>query len=129
MPNKIDRSLGVKMLKLFPSPARRANSPGTAGSKSDAAAVRLIDAPRRLPETLIEQQLVSRLLKEPGAVSFSTLVNAVATDLYTDELRNGAGVLDIGLFGSRLFNNEVIQELKAGDGILWKIKQKGAMDD
>jgi hypothetical protein len=31
--------------------------------------------------------------------------------------------LDIGLFGSRLFNGDVIRELKAGDGVLWKIEE------
>jgi hypothetical protein len=48
-------------------------------------------------------------------------VNAVSADLYAEELRTGAGALDIGLFGSRLFSGDVIRELKAGDGILWKI--------
>jgi hypothetical protein len=61
-------------------------------------------------------------LQEIGTASFSSLVNAVAADLYTDELRNGAGVLDIGLLGSRLFAGDVVQELKARDGILWEIK-------
>lgn len=34
----------------------------------------------------------------------------------------GAAVLDIGLFGDRLFNRDIIQELRAGDGIFWEIK-------
>jgi hypothetical protein len=88
----------------------------------DAAAVRLIDPPQRLPETVIEQRVSSRL-RRSGPVAFSVLVNEIAAELYTDELRNGAGVLDIGLFGSRLFSGDVIRELKAGDGILWDIEQ------
>lgn len=116
------------MLKLFPNSARRVNAQSTVTAKAGAAAVRLIESPQRLPETAIEQRLMSRL-KETGPVSFSSLVNAIAADLYTDELRRGAGVLDIGLFGSRLFTGDVVQELKAGDGILWEIEQEGTSHD
>ena len=109
------------MLRLFPNPARRAGSPGAGRGKLNAATVRLIESPPRLPETLIEQRLAKRL-KETGPISLLALVSGVAADLYSDELRKGAGVLDIGLFGSRLFSADVMQELKASDGILWEIK-------
>jgi hypothetical protein len=56
-------------------------------------------------------------------------VNEIAAELYTDELRNGAGVLDLGLFGSRLFSGDVMRELKAGDGILWEIEQVPVADE
>jgi hypothetical protein len=94
----------------------------------DAAAVRLIDSPRRLPETLIEQRVSSRLTRS-RRVAFSALVHEIAAELYTDELRNGAGVLDLGLFGSRLFSGDVMRELKAGDGILWEIEQVPVADE
>lgn len=110
------------MLKLFAGSARRASIHRIDGAQSGAAAVRLIGSPERLPETAIEQRLMSRL-KDTGPISFSSLVNAVAADLYTDELRRGAGVLDIGLLGSRLFTAEVVHELNAGDGVLWEIKR------
>jgi hypothetical protein len=90
--------------------------------------VRLIDSPRRLPETLIEQRVSSRLTRS-RRVAFSALVNEIAAELYTDELRNGAGVLDLGLFGSRLFSGDVMRELKAGDGILWEIEQVPVADE
>jgi hypothetical protein len=112
------------MLKLFPIAPRRANYKSAGAAKSDTATVRPIDSPRRPPETVIEQRLMSRL-KETGTVSVSRLVNAVAADLYDDELHNGAGVLDLGLFGSRLFSADIIQELKAADGILWEIEAEG----
>jgi hypothetical protein len=76
-----------------------------------------------LPATPVEQRLIAAL-KEAGPVSFATLVKRVAADLYAEELGKGAGVLDIGLFGDRLFSREVVRELKAGDGILWEIKQE-----
>jgi hypothetical protein len=57
-------------------------------------------------------------------ISFDKLVKIVAADLYAEELRKGAGVLDIGLFGSRLFNNDIVRELEARDGVLWKIKRE-----
>jgi len=59
-----------------------------------------------------------------GPVSLAKLVKRVAEDLYTEELRKGAGVLDIGLFGGRLFNRDVVRELNAGDGFLWKIEEE-----
>jgi hypothetical protein len=53
-------------------------------------------------------------------------VKRVAADLYAEELRKGASVLDIGLYGDRLFNQDVVRELKAADGILWEIKRDPA---
>ena len=81
--------------------------------------MRLIDSPLRLPATPIEQRLLAKL--KAGPVFFESLVQVVAADLYREELRKGAGVLDIGLFRGRLFNNDIVRELKAADGILWKI--------
>jgi hypothetical protein len=48
-------------------------------------------------------------------------VKTVAGEVYAEELRKGSGVLDIGLFGSRLFSSDVVRELEGGDGVLWKI--------
>ena len=84
--------------------------------------VRLLDPPSRLPITPVEQLAICRL-KGTGSMPLNQLVALVAKDLYRKELRAGAGILDIGLFGSRLFTRDVNRELKAGDGILWKIKQ------
>ena len=61
-------------------------------------------------------------LKEAGSSSLAVLVKRVSGELYRDELRKGAAVLDIGLFGDRLFNRDIVQELRAGDGILWEIE-------
>jgi hypothetical protein len=94
---------------------------------ADVAIVRLIDSPLRLPATPIEQRLLAKL--KAGSVSFENLVQIVAADLYKEELRKGAGVLDIGLFGGRLFNSDIVRELKAADGILWKIYQEREIDN
>src|SRR5262245_10103152 len=77
--------------------------------------------PQRMPITPIETRLTSAL-KNLGSVSPTRLVKIVAADLYAEELRTGAGVLDIGLLGHRLFERDILRELKAGDGILWEIK-------
>jgi len=114
---------GSKIRRLFPVSLRRERSSGALRTEADAAVVRLIESPRRLPTTPIEQRLVSAL-KEAGPVPVSSLVKRVAAELYADELRGGAGVLDIGLLGDRLFNRDIIRELKAGDGILWEIRQE-----
>jgi len=107
-----------KIGKLRPSLSRM-NSDAAA----DATDVHLIDSPRRLPATPIEQRLASAL-KETGPMSMIRLVKRVAAELYSDELRHGAGVLDIGLIGDRLFNRDIIRELNAANGILWEINQE-----
>lgn len=84
--------------------------------------VRLLDPPSRLPRTPLEKLAVTTLKKQ-GPTPFPTLVERVARDIYHDEIRNGASVVDIGLFGPDLFVPEVIPGLKAGDGILWKIEK------
>ena len=114
---------GWRIRRLFSRPSRQSSFASKVETETDATVVRLIDAPRRLPATPIEQGLVSTLRKI-GPVSVASLVRTVAADLYAEEVRKGAGVLDIGLFGSRLFNGEVVRELKAGDGGLWEIIQE-----
>jgi hypothetical protein len=50
-----------------------------------------------------------------------SLVERVASELYNEELRHGAWVLDIGLFGSSLFVPDVVSEIEARNGTLWRI--------
>jgi hypothetical protein len=96
--------------------------PGRRSASSEAAIVRLLQGSRR-PETRVEQLAVT-LLASKGAIALDALAERVASELYREELRNGAGVLDIGLFGSRFFTRDVVRELKAGDGIMWEIKEE-----
>jgi hypothetical protein len=103
-------------------PRRKAKSSRAGYAEGAAAAVRLIETPRRLPATPIEQALTSAL-KEIPVISMTRLVKEVAANLYAEELRKGAGVLDIGLYGDRLFNEDIVRELRGADGILWEIKQ------
>ena len=51
-------------------------------------------------------------------------MKTVAEEVYAEELREGSGVLDIGLFGGRLFNSDVVRELKEADGVLWEIRRE-----
>ena len=88
--------------------------------ETDLPVVRLMDAPQRLPVTAVEQRVISKLT-ETGPVSLANLVKAVAGEVYAEELRKGSGVLDIGVFGSRLFSGDVVQGLEGGDGVLWEI--------
>jgi hypothetical protein len=112
-----------KMKKLFAGSLSRSHWVGPFKAKADVPVVRLMDSPRRLPGTPLEQRVISTL-KETGPVSFAKLVKTIAGEVYAEELRKGSGVLDIGLFGSRLFNSDVIRELEAGDGVLWEIKHE-----
>jgi hypothetical protein len=109
----------AKIREFFPALLRR----GETAVSLSAAVVQLIDSPRRLPTTPIEQRL-SSALKETAPISVANLVKRVAAELYSDELRQGAGVLDIGLIGDRLFNRDIIRALDSGNGILWEIKQE-----
>ena len=78
-------------------------------------------ASSRQPETRVEQ-LVLTMLASEGAITLDTLAERVASELYREELRQGAQTLDIGLFGSRLFLGDVIREIEARNGTLWQIE-------
>jgi len=77
------------------------------------------------PITAVERLTVSAL-KAEGALPFHRLVERVASDLYQEELRNGAWILGIGLFGSRLFVADVANEIEAGNGVRWQIEKTPA---
>jgi hypothetical protein len=82
--------------------------------------VRLIEPLPRPAATPIEKLTVSALNRE-GAIPFQLLVERVTSELYVEELSNGAWILDIGLFGKNLFISDAVQEIKAGAGTLWQI--------
>lgn len=84
--------------------------------------VRLIKPSSREPATAIER-LAIVVLKQGSAWSLSSLINYVACEIYREELATGAGFLDIGLFGPKLFVHDVAVELSAGNGILWHIER------
>jgi hypothetical protein len=93
-------------------------------SRSDGEAAAIVRPRKPLdqqPTAPITQKVV--LAVAQGAVPFPSLVRAISAELYEEELRKGAGVLDIGLFGSRLFHEDVVRELHAGDGIFWDIEK------
>jgi hypothetical protein len=74
------------------------------------------------PVTSVERLAVAAL-KENGAQPLHRLVERVAAELYREELRHGATTLDIGLFGSNLFVPDVLGELDARNGSLWRIEK------
>lgn len=82
--------------------------------------IRLLEASR--PPVTRMERLVVETLKREGRISLKQLVAHVARELYSDEVRNAAWVLDIGLFGPDLFVPNVAAELKSGNGSLWKIE-------
>lgn len=98
----------------------RARKPLSEHEPEQDSAVHLIERPARAPSNQLEHLIVS-ILRTKGAVPFDSLVKQAAAELYREEMRNGAGVLDIGLFGSSLFSAEVAGEVKARDGELWQI--------
>lgn len=110
---------GRKLRGLFPLVFSRWSANPKVSSES--VVVRLLNPPLRKPEAPI-QLAVMRVLKESEAISLAVLVKRIAGELYRDELRQGAAALDIGLFGDRLFNRDVVEELEAGNGIFWEIR-------
>jgi hypothetical protein len=52
--------------------------------------------------------MVVNRLKYMRATSLNSLVEAVARDLYVQELANGAFALDIGAFGPTLFSTALL---------------------
>lgn len=84
--------------------------------------VRLLEPVPTAATTPIERLAIAALQCE-GVLSLESLVRQVAFDLYHEELRNGAGVLDIGFYGSGLFVSEVAREIQARSGTLWKIEK------
>ena len=106
---------------------------GFSGAKGlDRFTIRLLKASRS-PATIVERLSVE-ILKREGRTSLKRLVADVAREVYSDEVRHGAWVLDIGLYGPDLFVTEVISELNAANGILWKIESpeesgNGALPD
>ena len=111
---------GWQMWKILPGGVHRLGGACAAQPQVQTALVRLIAPVRRVAKTPVEAQVVSILTNE-GAISYERLVQRVADELYQKELRHGAGALDIGLFGSRLFDRDVFCALEAADGVLWKI--------
>jgi hypothetical protein len=105
------------------------NSPkGVRGFEgSPGAIIRLLEECRP-PATPVEQ-LAINVLKREGRTSFTKLLEHVARELYSDEVRSGAWALDIGLYGPNLFVPDVVSELKSGDGILWKIEEPEGQRD
>ena len=93
----------------------------TAGNKDTRSLrVRLVQPAPQPPATLIERTVVSTLKRE-AEMAFGPLVERVAAELYSAELRGGAWMVDLGLFGRSLFVPDVVRELEAGNEILWEI--------
>lgn len=62
-------------------------------------------------------------LAEDGITLFTSLVDHVSAELYSQAIRDGAWAIDIGLFGSALFASEVARDLQAANGVLWRIEE------
>ena len=56
------------------------------------------------------ERLVCQVIDAKGPQQVRELVRHIAKEMYYGELRYGAGVIDLGLFGSTLFEREA-QEL------------------
>lgn len=100
---------------------------GASGKDFNGPTIKLLEASRP-PATPVER-LAVEILRREGRTSIRKLVEHVARELYSAEVRNGAWALDIGLYGTELFVPDAVSELKSGDGILWKIEEPGGERD
>jgi hypothetical protein len=91
---------------------------GIGKNQKSQARVRLMQSGGRRPADSVEQMIRNFLCQE-GPKDVAKVVKRVAMRIYQDELRQGARLLDIGLFGAKLFEPEVAKALRSGMGVLW----------
>ena len=103
--------------------ARRENRQALGDESKRTVIVQLIEPVSSPVASPIERAAVANL-KQQGALPLDLLVQRVAAQLYRDELRNGAAAVDIGLLGSDLFVPEVMGEIQARNGSLWRIEER-----
>lgn len=84
--------------------------------------VKLIEPSERAPVTPVER-LAVEILQRDGDTPLGRLLERLASEIYRQELRAGAGLLDIGLLGPKLFHSDIISELKAAVNRLWRIEK------
>jgi len=101
--------------------SRRASKQALDDESNHGPIVRPIEPVSSPVESPVESAAISTL-KQQGALPFHLLVLRVASQLYLDELRNGAAGVDIGFFGSSLFVPEVVRTIQERNGTLWKIE-------
>jgi hypothetical protein len=75
---------------------------------------------KRSPRTQVER-IAAAMLSHNQQIPLSELAEQLAESLYRDELRHGGWAVDVGLLGSSVFVADILQQLQAGDGDLWKI--------
>jgi hypothetical protein len=98
----------------------RKPDPAVASADPGGLRVRLRENAAGSPLTRVEGATLE-ILKESGETRLDLLAGRVASELYHEELRNGAWAVDLGLLGSGLFIPAVMRSLKAYNGILWQI--------
>jgi hypothetical protein len=77
---------------------------------SPNATLRLRDAGRAQGKS---EQLVCKILAAERPCSVSKMAKRIAEEMYYDELKLGAWVVDIGIWGSRLFEREAFVLLES----------------
>jgi hypothetical protein len=115
---------GWQFRKIFSGSSWRCGNADVTRREIKQRSVRLRTLLARAPSTIIEARVVA-LLESDAMMPFDRLVRLVAAGLCHDELRRGAAALDIGLLGSRLFDQEVTGVLEAADGVLWDVTIEG----
>ena len=86
------------------------------------AALDALDAPARRPVVDIDLWILS-VLQAHESMTLSDLVARVADRLYHDAVRDGAAIVDIGLFGAKLYHPEAAAVVSRGDGRWWTIEE------
>lgn len=98
------------------------------GNERDTLRVDRSDLRTRKPITTFELWIVS-VLDARGAALYGELVKSVSDRMYVEAIRQGAAVLDIGLFGAKLFYAEAAAILERGDGVYWAIRGRSMTPD
>ena len=85
-----------------------------------ASRVSRLELPKRRAATQGEIAIIELLSTQPE-LALGQAVDIVAEALFREESRAGAWAVDLGLFGSRLFQSEARRILQNGDGELWRV--------
>jgi|GEM_PF-6033044 len=81
------------MLHFLPVLLQQSETHRSVGSRRATATVELLKSPDQKPQSPLQRAIV-RALKDSGVVSVSALVARIASELYRDELHQGAGALE-----------------------------------
>ena len=117
--NRIVAGINIEFLNAVIS-ANKITQAATESRRDFASRVSRLEVPKRRAATEGEIAIIE-LLATQSELALGQAVDVVAEALFREESRAGAWAVDLGLFGSTLFQSEARRILQNGDGELWRV--------